>query len=569
MSLRSDKRRRASISHKAEALASLIADAAQLLPAQEVQRLEDLDERVAARAHLSAEHTVIGFFGATGSGKSSLFNALVGSSISRVAHRRPTTSQPLAAIVDTPDDGHDPNLSLSDGAHALLDWLDISERHVVNQDAGAPGVIYLDLPDFDSVEKTNRAVAMRLAERVDVLVWVTDPEKYADGVLHREFVQRFATHDAVTIAVLNQSDRLHAGEREQVRASLEELVRADGLPHARALAVSATTGDGLEELRKEFSAVAKKKSAALMRIDADLKAEAQHCAQLLGAVCERDGCVVEGLANEVPPRATDVLEDAIAQAAQVPAISAAVGASYRKRAGAATGWPVTRWISGFRADPLSRMRIGRATQSHRAEDSEEEFVARSSLSVDAPMAVGRMNRGFDAYLDDVVGDARPPWPQRIREVAEPEREKLPETADYALTHTSINARVRSWWWTPTNVLQWCALLAAVVGLGWLLALAAFDFFQIPQPPMPMLEGLWIPIPIPTALIVFGVLLGILAGLGASFVNGLAARRHQAKAEAQLRTSIRSAIEESVGEAVGQECARATRIEGFLTTLRGA
>ena len=270
-----NERRRADLGLKAEALGALIEDAAPVLPESDIDRLEQLDERVATRAHLSADHTVIGFFGATGSGKSSLLNALTGSSIARVAHRRPTTSQALAAIVDDPEGG------LVDGAHALLDWLEISVRHVVSAKVGAPGVIYVDLPDFDSVEQHNRDVAERLAERVDVLVWVTDPEKYADGVLHSEFVQKFATHDAVTLAVLNQSDRLLADERRQVLESLEELVRADGLPTATALAVSAITGDGLDALRDEFASVAKKKSAALKRIDADLDAEATRSADLL------------------------------------------------------------------------------------------------------------------------------------------------------------------------------------------------------------------------------------------------------------------------------------------------
>lgn len=556
-----NERRRADLGLKAEALGALIEDAAPVLPESDIDRLEQLDERVATRAHLSADHAVIGFFGATGSGKSSLLNALTGSSIARVAHRRPTTSQALAAIVDDPEGG------LVDGAHALLDWLEISERHVVSAKVGAPGVIYVDLPDFDSVEQHNRDVAERLAERVDVLVWVTDPEKYADGVLHSEFVQKFATHDAVTLAVLNQSDRLLADERRQVLESLEELVRADGLPTATALAVSAMTGDGLDALRDEFASVAKKKSAALKRIDADLDAEATRSADLLGLTDSKRGYVVDGLANDVPPQATSTLENAIAEAAQVPAIAKAVGASYRQRASRATGWPLVRWIGAFRADPLARMRIGRGGNSHRAEESSEEFVARSSLSVDAPMAVGRMNRGFDSYVDEIVGDARAPWPAYFRDVVEPEREKLPDTADWALTHTQINGTERSWWWTPLNIVQWLALLAAVVGLGWLLALAAFDFFQVPQPSMPTIDGLWIPVPVPTALIAFGALLGILVAMLAGFVNRLVASRRASRAEKELRASIRAAIEDSVGVVASEECARATRIEGHVEALR--
>ncbi len=47
-----------------------------------------------------------------------------------------------------------------------------------------------------------------MLELVDVFVWVTDPQKYADARLHDEFVSLLSQHDAVTLSVLNQSDRL-------------------------------------------------------------------------------------------------------------------------------------------------------------------------------------------------------------------------------------------------------------------------------------------------------------------------------------------------------------------------
>ncbi len=54
-----------------------------------------LDE-AAARQRLSARHTVVSVTGATGSGKSMLFNALAGAQISDTGLRRPTTSAPIA-----------------------------------------------------------------------------------------------------------------------------------------------------------------------------------------------------------------------------------------------------------------------------------------------------------------------------------------------------------------------------------------------------------------------------------------------------------------------------------------
>ncbi|MFJ6945848.1 GTPase, partial [Streptomyces wuyuanensis] len=73
-----------------------------------------LDE-AAARQQLSARHTVVAIAGATGSGKSTLFNALAGVPISETGLRRPTTSAPIS-------------LSWSEGAAGLLDRLAIPPR---------------------------------------------------------------------------------------------------------------------------------------------------------------------------------------------------------------------------------------------------------------------------------------------------------------------------------------------------------------------------------------------------------------------------------------------------------
>ena len=63
-----------------------------LAPAREVAR------RAGERLRLSGSHTVVALAGATGSGKSSLFNALAGVDLSAVGVRRPTTGVAHAVI---------------------------------------------------------------------------------------------------------------------------------------------------------------------------------------------------------------------------------------------------------------------------------------------------------------------------------------------------------------------------------------------------------------------------------------------------------------------------------------
>jgi hypothetical protein len=177
--------------------------------------------KVGERSALAGNHTVIALAGATGSGKSSLFNALAGGQLARISATRPTTSSPSAAVW-----GDDP-------AGELLDWLAVQRRFGVSaepSDDGSTepvdslgsldGLVLLDLPDFDSRVTSHRVEAERVLALCDVFVWVTDPQKYADALLHDEYVQQLAGHSAVMLAVLNQTDRLSmVPSRRAVRTS--------------------------------------------------------------------------------------------------------------------------------------------------------------------------------------------------------------------------------------------------------------------------------------------------------------------------------------------------------------
>src|SRR5690606_2071986 len=83
----------------------------------EVARAREVLQRVGERWALKGGRTVVALAGATGSGKSSLFNLLVGEAVATIGARRPTTDRPTAAIW-----GEEP-------ADELLDWLGIQRRH--------------------------------------------------------------------------------------------------------------------------------------------------------------------------------------------------------------------------------------------------------------------------------------------------------------------------------------------------------------------------------------------------------------------------------------------------------
>ena len=66
------------------------------LPDDLVDEAAVVAERAGARLRLSGDHTVVALAGATGSGKSSTFNALTGLELSATGVRRPTTSWTMA-----------------------------------------------------------------------------------------------------------------------------------------------------------------------------------------------------------------------------------------------------------------------------------------------------------------------------------------------------------------------------------------------------------------------------------------------------------------------------------------
>ncbi|MDP9429474.1 MAG: 50S ribosome-binding GTPase, partial [Actinomycetota bacterium] len=210
----------------------------------------DVPELGAARALLAkagarealGDATVVALAGATGSGKSTLFNALSGGEVSTPGIRRPTTGVAHATV-----------WGADDAADRLLDWLQVPRRHRHAPEPALDGLVLLDLPDHDSVRLEHRLEVDRLVQLVDVLVWVLDPEKYADAAVHERYLVPLAGHAGVLLVVLNQVDRLDPAAARACLADLRGLLDREGLADTPLLAVSARTGSGLGELRADLA----------------------------------------------------------------------------------------------------------------------------------------------------------------------------------------------------------------------------------------------------------------------------------------------------------------------------
>jgi GTP-binding protein EngB required for normal cell division len=226
---------------------------------------ETLLRRSGERLRMSASHTVVALAGGTGSGKSSLFNALSGASFSPAGVMRPTTKHTHACVWGM------------EGAAPLLDWLGVQRRHryarssaLDEGEASLTGLLLLDLPDHDSVVTGSAALVDRLVKLADMLVWVLDPLKYADDSVHRRYLVPLAGHAAVISVVLNQADTLTPEQARDCEGDLRRLLDAEGLIQTPVVVTSALTGAGLDDLRRMLAQAVAFKQAATDRIAADI-----------------------------------------------------------------------------------------------------------------------------------------------------------------------------------------------------------------------------------------------------------------------------------------------------------
>ncbi|WP_251153896.1 GTPase [Cellulosimicrobium sp. Marseille-Q4280] len=551
--------------------ATLVADA------------RDVAGRARERAGLSADHTVVALAGATGSGKSSVFNALAGGELATVGVQRPTTSHALAAVWGQGGAGP---------AGALLDWLEVSRRHEMGTPLASgdtaeqdmrpgglrgilrgtgrrpaeltSGLVLLDLPDHDSVVTEHRVRAERLVERADLLVWVVDPQKYADAALHERYLRPLAGHASVVVLVLNQVDRLSPADADACLADLRRLASHDGLADARVLGVSARTGQGMDALRGLLADAAARRRAANDRLAADERAVARRIA---------DAC------GDPPPeraaqRARDGLVDALEAAAGVPTVVAAVRGSAVRDARAATGWPVTRWLGRFRPDPLRRigLRSGPAPGSRAARTAKalggpgtagppREDLGRTSLpAVPAALRAGAQTAVRD-YVDAATRGVPDAWALVARRRAADGTSDLPDALDRAVAGTELEASRRPAWWRVVGVLQWLVLAALVAGLVWLAVLWLFAYLRLPEPPTPVLTlgGAGAPeLPWPTLLVLGGVVVGVVLALAARVAAAVGGRRRAARARRRLRAAITQVADAVVRLPVGEELAALAR-----------
>ena len=282
------RRRGEALTLRVQALESALEAGRGWLDAPTVERAEQVAAHARARLDQSVDHTVVALAGSTGSGKSSIFNVVAGLDLATPGVRRPTTSRAMAAVWEADPQG-------AQAASRLLDWLDVPLRTFLEPGADNQGLVLLDLPDHDSVVVEHRVRSDLLVDRADLLVWVVDPQKYADAVLHEQYLRPLAGHAGVVVLVLNQIDRLSHVDQLQCLADLRRLAAQDGLGSCPVIGLSAVTGQGVGELRSLVASAAAAREAATSRLLADVRGAAERVSQECGPAREvRDRASARG-----------------------------------------------------------------------------------------------------------------------------------------------------------------------------------------------------------------------------------------------------------------------------------
>ena len=151
---------------------------------------------------------VAAFFGGTGAGKSTLLNRLAGQAIAKTGVERPTSREVslyLHASINTQQLER----------HFSLNGI----RMAQHQDDAARSILWIDMPDIDSIETQNLELVKSWLPHIDVLIYVVNPERYRDDRGWQILLEHGRDH--AWVFVMNQWDRAHPLQLEAFETMLK------------------------------------------------------------------------------------------------------------------------------------------------------------------------------------------------------------------------------------------------------------------------------------------------------------------------------------------------------------
>jgi len=176
---------------------------------------------------------VVGFFGGTGVGKSTLMNRFAGEAVALASAERPTSREVTlyahesVSITKLPDEFPMERMR--------------TQTHQNNQ---YRSVLWIDMPDFDSVEQSNRTLVEQWLPHIDVVIYVVSPDRYKDDHGWRLLLEHGTQH--AWLFVINHWDRGDERQRTDFRHMLNDAGLAN--PHL----FCTDSSDNADKSRDEF-----------------------------------------------------------------------------------------------------------------------------------------------------------------------------------------------------------------------------------------------------------------------------------------------------------------------------
>ncbi len=173
------------------------------------QGLSDFDTRTPENlfSHDGSRPLIVAFMGGTGVGKSSLLNRLAGKAIAKAGIERPTSREVTLF--------HHKDITINN----LPEKLPVEKIRIAqHDDESKKNIVWIDMPDFDSTEQSNKALVFEWLPHIDVLIYVVSPERYRDEKAWRLLLSEGNRH--AWVFVLNQWDRGQQAQFEDFKQQL-------------------------------------------------------------------------------------------------------------------------------------------------------------------------------------------------------------------------------------------------------------------------------------------------------------------------------------------------------------
>ena len=156
-----------------------------------------------------ARPLIVAFMGGTGVGKSSLLNRLAGQAIAKAGIERPTSRE----------------VTLYHHQALHLNQLPVNlplEKTTVSQHNNPENshIVWIDMPDFDSIEQANKALVLQWLPHIDVLLYVVSPERYRDNKAWQLLQAEGGKH--AWLFVMNQWDRAVPSQLDDFKLQLSK-----------------------------------------------------------------------------------------------------------------------------------------------------------------------------------------------------------------------------------------------------------------------------------------------------------------------------------------------------------